>query len=114
MNIFSELKEELNLENDKFEKIYPHLLEIEDKLVKEKLDFDKQQKLAFFSHMVSFIDRLMKGEKTKNIDKKITSELSDYSISLAKEIIVPLFEKYQKEVDFSEIILVAIHLENVI
>lgn len=114
MEVLYELKDKLDMKDDEFKEAKEEIKRIDKILERENIVLNEQFKIGLYSHIISFIRRLKKGEKTIEIGNDIISQIKDYPLDIAKRIVVPIFEKYKTVPCFSEIILVAIHIQTAI
>lgn len=113
MNVLEMLKEKLNIEEEEFQEVENEAQRIKEIFQSEGIKINDQYEIGLYSHIVSFIRRMRKGEKIEPIDEAILSEIDKGSIELAKEIAVPIFNKYKKAEDMFEIILISIHVQTI-
>lgn len=112
MGVLHELRQNLNIDADEYEEIGEIIKNMEDAINSKGILFDDQIKVGFYSHMVSFLRRLKKGELIIDADdgvilEQIEKENMDLSVVLVK----PLFEKYKVSYSQSEVVLIAIYIQ---
>lgn len=111
MDTIMDLKSKFSIEDSEYQEIKDEVLDIVKKLQERGITFDGHYKVGFYSHMISMIKRLRDGEKVMEISQDALSEIDQYSIQAAEEVLIPLFTKYDATVDKSEVFLVSIHIQ---
>ncbi len=110
MEILQNLQKSLEIETEELNDLTEEFERIQDNLVSLGVVLDEQSKIGFYSHMVSFIRRIKNDESIMEITD-ISSQLEEESIEIAKSIVNPIYERNEKQVDLSEVLLVAIHIQ---
>lgn len=113
MEVLDMLKEKLNINSEEFTEVKSEAERINGILKRENINIDTQFQIGLYSHLVSFIRRMKKGENLDPIDEDIFSEIDGSSIDLAKEIAAPVFKKYKVKEDKSEVMLISIHIQTI-
>jgi PRD domain protein (TIGR03582 family) len=113
MEVLEMLKEQLNIEGCEFEEIKSEILRISGIFEREGIEINTQFQIGLYSHIVSFIRRMRTSEKIEPIDENILGEIDSNSIELAKEIAIPICNKYNADEDMSEIMLISIHVQTI-
>lgn len=112
MEILNTLKEKLHIDGNEYYEVKEIIGGIEKSLNSKKVFFDEQVRIGFYSHMVSFLRRLKKNELIKDVeDQAVLNQIDKENLDLATKLIEPLFDKYEVEGSYSEIILIAIYIQ---
>lgn len=105
------VQERLKLEDKEFEEYLIDLEHTTNILAQEKIEFLSEFKLVFYAHIVSLIKRLKENISLECGDNFPEDEVEKRAVSISEKIILPMIEKYNREVDRMEIILAAIQLQ---
>lgn len=111
MDLFLDLKEKLCVNEKDYEDMKQELIEIRKTIVEEKIVFEEQFEIGFYSHMISLITRIKNNEKIDKVSEAVLDELDDKVLEIAKKVVTPLFNKAGIRLDISEMILVATHIQ---
>lgn len=114
MENFEFLRNRMNLSNEELSDYFEDLIEIEKFVEENNIKFESNYKLGFYSHMVSFLERIKKRESLDNVDESIKNSIEDYVLKLSEEMIYCFVNKYNANLNYGEVILVAIHLQTAI
>ena len=93
------------------EKHIPVLLE---DLEKRGVTFDENGSIGFISHAIALVKRLETGEKVKELDGDVLSQLEEEAIDISRQVLEPIEAAYQVKVDDSELALMTIHVQTAI
>lgn len=105
------VKDKLNLSDTEIEKVREDIEHVEKVLEKHNINFQDTFEIAFYNHIISFISRAKIGEFIAPIEDDMISEISTEAIDIASEMIKEIFLKYKRNVNKSEIYLVATHIQ---
>ncbi|MEY8538064.1 hypothetical protein AALM99_06375 [Lactococcus muris] len=83
--------------------------EIEQVFARENLTASELQWKVMINHFDAVIARQLSGEKLPEMDSSLFADLSEQSMQLAREVAGSI-----KDIDESEIFLIAVHVENVL
>lgn len=114
MENFEFLRNKMNLSNEELSYYLEDLIEIEKFVEENNIKFESNYKLGFYSHMVSFLERIKKRESLDNVDESIKNSIEDYVLTLSEEMISCFANKYNANLNYGEVILAAIHLQTAI
>lgn len=105
------VRDKLNLSDTEIEEVREDIEHVEKVLEKYNINFQDAFEIAFYNHIISFISRAKIGEFIAPIEDDMISEISTEAIDIASEMIKEIFLKYKRNVNKSEIYLVATHIQ---
>lgn len=111
MDLLSKLEKQMKVDVKELPEFHEEVQYINTILCRENIKITEQFQIGLYSHIISFIRRMKVDEKLEPIDGDVLNEITEDSKKLAKEIAVPVFLKYKKEEDLTEILLIAIHIQ---
>lgn len=109
--LLKDVQQRLKMSDEEFESYNMDVVHIKKILKEEKVEFQPDFKLVFFSHMVSLAKRLKENIPLDCGDDCPENEVDKEAIRVSERIIVPLAEKYLVELNRMEIILAGIQLQ---
>ncbi|MCP1226391.1 PRD domain-containing protein [Sebaldella sp. S0638] len=110
-SFLEDVRQHLGLSEEEFSKYTDNAAEVEKILERNNVVFTYEFKLVFYSHIISFCQRLETNEKLNVTNSGFEEEISKDAYSISSEIIKMLSEKYETEADDLEIILAAIQIQ---
>lgn len=110
-NFLEDVRQHLGLSESEFSKYTDNAAEVEKILEENNVAFTYEFQLVFYSHIVSFCQRLETNEKLNVTNSGFEDEVSKEAYKISAKIIKMLSEKYQTEADELEIILAAIQIQ---
>ncbi|WP_435308855.1 PRD domain-containing protein [Sebaldella termitidis] len=110
-NFLEDVRQHLGLSEADFSKYTESAAEVEKILEENNVIFTYEFKLVFYSHIVSFCQRLEAKEKLNVTNSGFEEEVSKEAYGISSKIITMLSEKYGTEADDLEIILAAIQIQ---
>ena len=110
-SFLEDVRQHLGLSEEDFSGYTDNTLEVEKILDRNNVEFTYEFKLVFYSHIISFCQRLEAKEKLNVTNSGFEEEISKDAYNISSEIIKMLSEKYQTEADDLEIILAAIQIQ---
>ena len=76
--------------------------------------FDENGSIGVISHAIALVKRLEIGEKVKELDGDILSQLEEEAIEISRQVLKPVEAAYGVKVDDSELALLTIHVQTAI
>lgn len=73
--------------------------------------FDENGSIGVISHAIALVKRLEIGEKVKELDGDVLSQLEEEAIDISRQVLRPIEEAYGVTLDDSELALVTIHVQ---
>lgn len=110
MEILHNLKANLEIEDEELNEFSWEFKSIDEKLANYGIALDEQSRIGFYSHMVSFVRRVKGNERIMEITG-LDSQIEKETVEIARDIVKPIFEKHDTNIDKSEVLLVAIHIQ---
>lgn len=114
MENFEFIQSRMNLSNEELSKYLDDLNEIKEFVDENGIKFESNYKLGFYSHMVSFIQRIRNKETLNNVDESIKNSIEEDVLKLSEDMISQITNKYKVKLNYAEVILAAIHLQTAI
>ncbi|MPW25579.1 PRD domain-containing protein [Alkalibaculum sp. M08DMB] len=100
-----------DLDEDKFNRIKEKVEKITKVLEDNGVVFQEHFQVGYYSHMISLVKRLEENEEMIPFGEEVLNEIGLESMDLSHRVLKPLFVEYNRELDRSEAILVAIHIQ---
>ena len=110
-NFLDYIRQNLDLSEAEFFKYANNAAEMEKILAKNNVVFTYEFKIVFYSHIISFCQRLESREKLNITNANFEEEVSEEAYEISSEIIKMLSEKHGTEADELEIVLAAIQIQ---
>ncbi|MBF4694733.1 PRD domain-containing protein [Fusibacter ferrireducens] len=114
MDITTLLKQKMSLEDENIVGFKDDFEEIENYVAECNVVFTEHYALGFYSHMYSYLKRLKDGERVEGVDLSIRSDIETEIYDMTAKLLEKLAKKYNQEVDVSEVILAAIHIQTAV
>lgn len=76
--------------------------------------FDENGSIGVISHAIALVKRLEIGEKVKELDGDVLSQLEEEAIEISRQVLKPVEVAYGVKVDDSELALLTIHVQTAI
>lgn len=76
--------------------------------------FDENGSIGVISHAIALVKRLEIGEKVKELDGDVLSQLEEEAIEISRQVLKPVEAAYGVTVDDSELALLTIHVQTAI
>ena len=76
--------------------------------------FDENGSIGVISHAIALVRRLEIGEKVKELDGDVLSQLEEEAIEISRQVLKPVEAAYGVKVDDSELALLTIHVQTAI
>lgn len=76
--------------------------------------FDENGSIGVISHAIALVKRLEIGEKVKELDGDVLSQLEEEAIEISRQVLKPVEAAYGVKVDDSELALLTIHVQTAI
>lgn len=76
--------------------------------------FDENGSIGVISHAIALVKRLEIGEKVKELDGDVLSQLEEDAIEISRQVLKPVEAAYGVKVDDSELALLTIHVQTAI
>ena len=76
--------------------------------------FDENGSIGVISHAIALVKRLEIGEKVKEPDGDVLSQLEEEAIEISRQVLKPVEAAYGVKVDDSELALLTIHVQTAI
>ena len=110
-NFLEDVRQHLELSEADFLKYIDYTTETGEILEENNVIFTYEFRLVFYSHIISFCQRLEAKEKLNVTNSGFDEEISRKAYEISSKIIKMLSEKYGTEADELEIILAAIQIQ---
>lgn len=114
MDITTLLKQKMSLEDESLVGFKADFDEIEAYVRTCDIVFTEHYALGFYSHMYSYLKRLKDCERVEGVDLSIRGDIEPEIYDMTAKLIESLAKKYNQEVDVSEVILAAIHIQTAV
>ena len=114
MDNFEFIRNKMDLSNEELSKYLDDLNEIKRFVEGNNIKFESNYKLGFYSHMVSFLERMKKRESINTVDESVKNCIEEGVLKLSEQLISSFTNKYGVELNNGEVILAAIHLQTAI
>ena len=76
--------------------------------------FDENGSIGVISHAIALVKRLEIGEKVKELDGDVLSQLEEEAIEISRQVLKHVEAAYGVKVDDSELALLTIHVQTAI
>ncbi len=76
--------------------------------------FNENGSIGVISHAIALVKRLEIGEKVKELDGDVLSQLEEDAIEISRQVLKPVEAAYGVKVDDSELALLTIHVQTAI
>lgn len=106
-----DVKHHLDLSEAEFSKYLDNVFKVEKILEKNGVKFTYEFMLVFYSHIISYCQRLETKEKLNVTNSGFEDEVSKKAYNISSEILTMLVKEYNAELDDLEIILAAIQIQ---
>lgn len=110
-DLLKDVQTRLKMTDEEFEMYLPDADHATKVLAEEKIEFLPDFKLVFYAHMVSLAKRLKEDISLDCGDDCPEDEVEREAIEVSEKIIMPLAEKYKRDLNRMEIVLAAIQLQ---
>ena len=110
-DLLKDVQTRLKMTDEEFEMYLPDAAHATKVLAEEKIEFLPDFKLVFYAHMVSLAKRLKEDISLDCGDDCPEDEVEKEAIEVSEKIIMPLAEKYKRDLNRMEIVLAAIQLQ---
>lgn len=109
--LLKDVQTRLKMEDTEFDSYLPDVEHTTKVLIEEGIEFQSDFKLVFYAHMVSLAKRLKDDISLDCGDDCPEDEVEKEAIAVSEKIILPLAEKYGRELNRMEIVLAGIQLQ---
>jgi len=109
-----DVEQRLDLAAEFHEAVEKHIPGLMEDLEKRGVIFDENGSIGVISHAIALVKRLETGEKVKELDGDVLSQLEEEPIAISRQVLVPIEEAYGVKVDDSELALLTIHVQTAI
>lgn len=110
-DLLKDVQTRLKMTDEEFEMYLPDADHATKVLAEEKIEFLPDFKLVFYAHMVSLAKRLKEDIGLDCGDDCPEDEVEREAIEVSEKIIMPLAEKYKRDLNRMEIVFAAIQLQ---
>lgn len=110
-DLLKDVQMRLKMADEEFEMYLPDAAHATKVLAEEKIEFLPDFKLVFYAHMISLAKRLKEDISLDCGDDCPEDEVEREAIEVSEKIIMPLAEKYKRDLNRMEIVLAAIQLQ---
>lgn len=111
MDFENTLHDELNIEINDLSDYSEDFEYVNDFLIRNNINIAEFLKVQFVNHIYMLIKRLKENELS-NLEQCDFGEIDKDSYRKAEEVLKPLFKKYKREENKTEIILISIYFES--
>ncbi|MGB6127245.1 MAG: hypothetical protein WBG30_00715 [Psychrilyobacter sp.] len=109
--LLEDVRQRQKMDNIEFNTYMEEINFITKVLEEEKIEFSGDFKLVFYSHMVSFINRLREKISLDCGEDNPEDELDKRSLEVSEKILVEISKKYTENLDRLEVVLAAIQIQ---
>lgn len=109
-----DVEQRLELAAEYREAVEKHIPGLMEDLEKRGVTFDENGSIGVISHAIALVKRLETGEKVKELDGDVLSQLEEEAIEISRQALVPIESAYGVKVDDSELALLTIHVQTAI
>lgn len=109
--LLKDVQERLKMSDEEFEYYKLDIKHVKQVLKEEKIEFQPDFKLVFYTHMVSLMKRLKEDIPLNCGEDCPEEEVEIRAVKVAEKLIEPLAKKYVRSLDRMEIILAGIQLQ---
>jgi len=109
-----DVEQRLELAAEYREAVEKHIPGLMEDLEKRGVTFDENGSIGVISHAIALVKRLETGEKVKELDGDVLSQLEEEAIGISRQVLVPIESAYGVKVDDSELALLTIHVQTAI
>lgn len=111
MDILNTLKTKLNLDEKDLPEYKVVLKDVEKIINENHIHFNENAKMVFYAHIISFVMRLKDKEVLNGTFEDTQKEIDKAVISIAEKVVFCICDRYRSELDESEVLLIAIHIQ---
>ena len=109
--LLKDVQTRLKMSDEEFDMYLPDAEHTTKILKEEKIEFLPDFKLVFYAHMISLAKRLKEDIALDCGDDCPEDEVEREAIEVSEKIIIPLAEKYKRDLNRMEIVHAAIQLQ---
>ena len=109
-----DVEQRLELPAQYHQAVEKHIPGLMEDLEKRGVTFDENGSIGVISHAIALVKRLETGEKVKELDGDVLSQLEEEAIDISRQVLEPIEAAYQVKVDDSELALMTIHVQTAI
>ena len=109
-----DVEQRLGLPAQYHQAVEKHIPGLMEDLEKRGVTFDENGSIGFISHAIALVKRLETGEKVKELDGDVLSQLEEEAIDISRQVLKPIEAAYGVKVDDSELALMTIHVQTAI
>lgn len=109
--LLEDVRQRQKMENEEFDTYMDEINFFTEVLEEEGIEFSGDFKLVFYSHMVSFINRLREHINLDCGEDNPEDELEERSLKISERMLTKISEKYTGNLDRLEIVLAAIQIQ---
>jgi len=110
-DLLKDVQTRLKMTEEEFNMYFPDAEHTTKILEEENIEFLPDFKLVFYAHMISLAKRLKEDIALDCGDDCPEDEVEKEAIEISEKIIMPLAEKYKRDLNRMEIVLAAIQLQ---
>lgn len=111
MKILALLQEKLDIRDEQLPECEEVVQNVKAVIDQNQIHFKKNPEIAFYAHIINFIERLKTQENLSVDCEEFRKEIDEDIYLIANQIVVQICERYNSEVDPAEVLLVAIHIQ---
>ena len=109
-----DVEQRLELPAQYHQAVEKHIPGLMEGLEKRGVTFDENGSIGVISHAIALVKRLETGEKVKELDGDVLSQLEEEAIDISRQVLKPIEAAYGVKVDDSELALMTIHVQTAI
>lgn len=109
-----DVEQRLELPAQYHQAVEKHIPGLMEDLEKRGVTFDENGSIGVISHAIALVKRLETGEKVKELDGDVLSQLEEEAIDISRQVLKPIEAAYGVKVDDSELALMTIHVQTAI
>lgn len=106
-----ELEVQMNVNPQDYEFNERYVSEVLVQLKEYGVNLDESSFIGFVSHVIGLLKRLRDGEEMMDLGDDILSQIDEKSFEIAKKIATVFEKNFNTELNQSEIVLLAIHIQ---
>ena len=106
------LQNKINLSTEDFVLVKEEALKVFEKLEEKNVQFSEETfEITFCNHIASLIKRVIEKELVEELPEEFMNETSEKAKEISTYLVKDIFEKYDVELNKTEVFLVSTHIE---
>ncbi|MBG0785956.1 MAG: PRD domain-containing protein [Anaerolineaceae bacterium] len=105
------LQEKLEISQEEMPEYEDVVRNVKTIIDQNQIHFKENPEIAFYAHIINFARRLKENENLTMTFEEYRKEINQDIYQMADQIVRQICDRYESEMDPSEVILVAIHIQ---